>query len=565
MLIAAGTLRLPGSTQVGVRFDDEISYVLEARLWERCLTLATDGDAVRAAWSGDKSAVQARMNSLGIDFTDRYDKPSEGFTVLGAFTMLLVGDDPSSLVVLSAVCGTLSVLVLWAVGLLWVDRPVACGAALLLAVSPYHVLYCRTALPYATMGLFVLVGVLCWSMGYARRWTWRRAYLLAGISLGLALLCHFSSAIVIVVLALVDWSLRRSTAPVVTRDTSPATQPRLSCLWLAIGFSIPILSLEFAYRSARFVASITDAYLPLGRTYLEGWWHLIRVVVDLGVQTTGGGLVQWRTPLIYGGYFVHWHGYITLAFLMIGLAVAVRRRGGVRFAAALPMVVLLLLLFQRYSVARVLAPSLPLMYLCVAVGVASTLRWCRVPEWAKCGGAIVVAVLIVVPGVSKSVSLMSERSDLRQAVMFIQDHATGRAIVPIDTSTRSKYAVYNDGHLAHIDRRYLHRQGSPREVLDDLRRRGVEWVVADPQFWHYYDRDNPLAMACFTWWRSFYDELADQAELAAEFPHVSDYRWEFLAEGPGLECLPEMKARGDGPIRIYRIRKPIVTEVASGG
>jgi hypothetical protein len=47
------------------------------------------------------------------------------------------------------------------------------------------------------------------------------------------------------------------------------------------------------------------------------------------------------------------------------------------------------------------------------------------------------------------------------------------------------------------------------------------------------------------------NHLVDSAVLAVEFPHISDYRWEFLSEGPGVDLLSEMAREGDGALRIY--------------
>jgi len=44
-----------------------------------------------------------------------------------------------------------------------------------------------------------------------------------------------------------------------------------------------------------------------------------------------------------------------------------------------------------------------------------------------------------------------------------------------------------------------------------------------------------------------------EAALAAEFPHITGFEWEFLTEGPGLAHLDEMIEREAGTLRIYDI------------
>ncbi len=60
----------------------------------------------------------------------------------------------------------------------------------------------------------------------------------------------------------------------------------------------------------------------------------------------------------------------------------------------------------------------------------------------------------------------------------------------------------------------------------------------------------------FQWWQAMDARLRREAELVAEFPHMSTRRWWFLAEGPGLEFIADMTAKRGGPLKIYRLTPP---------
>ena len=143
IIAVASLLRLGGISEVGIRFDDEGAYVGDARLWHRCAATLLDGEAIRALRRHDKPAFQARLDAHGVDFGARYLKPSQGYTFLGALSMFVFGDRPAALLTLNALCGILTVAVVFGIGATLFNRPIALFAALLLAVSPYPLLYCR--------------------------------------------------------------------------------------------------------------------------------------------------------------------------------------------------------------------------------------------------------------------------------------------------------------------------------------------------------------------------------------------------------------------------------------
>ena len=123
--------------------------------------------------------------------------------------------------------------------------------------------------------------------------------------------------------------------------------------------------------------------------------------------------------------------------------------------------------------------------------------------------------------------------------------------VPIDTYHRSKYWLHLEGTGVDIVNGQFHKMGTPDEVVAKLRGDGVRWFIIDPQHWHFRDDPPGPRNRIYRWWDAMDAYLNAQARVAAEFPHLTDFGWEFLAEGPGLAHLDDMVRRNAGRLRVY--------------
>ena len=557
VLILAAVLRFGGITSVGIRFDDESWYVSDARLWHRCARTLIDGAAIEAAVQGDKQVFQQRMNAIGVDFAARYDKPSQGYTFLGALMMFVVGDRPAALLVTNALLGTLSVAVLYALGSVLFNRSIALCAALVMAVSPYHLVYCRSAMAETSAGLFILLGILAWALGHHGRWPWRRAYLCAGLALGYAITCHYRSAYVPIVLLIFDLFVARH-ARLIDLKT-PVCRPTAlrRWAWLALGAAAPILAIDAVFRTAYLAAAITDSYLP-GTAYLETCWRYLKFLRHVSPRGAGG---LWNPQVLsaYVAYFVHWHGVLAALVTAFGLFSIMRWRGKAKWVSVFVLVTVGILLFQRYVVARAISPVVPFLCLCLAVGVHELAGLWKPMAWRSPATALLLCLLLCAPALARSWSLSEKRSHLVDACDFVVDQG-GAVALPMDPR---KYTLYFEDHGTAVVRAEPETWSSPVEAtVADLRRQGIRWMITDPQRWHYRSPGDPWDVM-FHWWHAMEDHLRHNAALAAEFPHLADYRWEFMVEAPGLTALREMIESGGGPIRIYDLQgtKPGRVEV----
>lgn len=542
LLAVAALLRLPGITDVGVRFCDGSRYAGDARLWHRCARTLVDPAAWSAAATGDKGALKERMDAHGVDFSLRYTKPCQGFTALVAMMMFIVGDDPSAVAVTNAWLDVLTVALTAMVGAALGGRRVALMAAALMAVSPFALLYARSDLADASATFFVMAGLWLWlPCGECHRPRFRR--LLCGMALGYAVTCHFRTVSVpAFLMAAETWvyvvrRLRRDpNAPSITRFLR-------SSACFGMGVAGPTLAIEGVFQSARLAALLSDSFLPLmGFTDAASrWWAIsVRDEGDLAFHSVVGRALWDHVTSVHGVAFA--------VLALAGLALAVRRGGPIRIVAGLALVTLVALLFQRNAVARLLASIFPLVCLGVSVAAWSVIDGLGrfpLPKAVRAGVAAALAAWLAVPAVQSAHRLASTRSSVKDACRWLIERG-GPAVVP----QWAMYALYlDDAGVPVIAGEAICEVASPEATLADLKKRGVRWMVTDPQHWHH----GP-ATAEFRWWNALNERLAAGGPPAAQFTHMADYRREFLAEGPGPWRLPAMTAAGAGPIRIYDLQ-----------
>lgn len=554
IITVASTLRLGGIGEVGIRFDDEGAYVGDARLWHRCARVLLDGDALRAVAHRDKKAFQARLAAHGVDFAARYIKPSQGYTFLGAATMFVIGDRPAALLVLNAVCGVLTVVVLYGLGALLFNRPIALCAALFLAVSPYHVVYCRSAMTESTTAFFATLGLLVWVCGIKRGWSAARTYGLSGLLVGYAATCHLRSLYVVGILVLTEMLIFRWRDAMRDGLGAPIRQglKRWSCF--LVGLALPALTIEAVFLSARIAATASDSFLPLA-TYFEAFREWFRFGKDYyaieAARTAGTFGVSGVTYLTY---LLERHGAVAVTLSAVGLIAGLFKPGLARLPALLVLVTIALLWNGPSVIARALSTAVPEICLCSAVGLAALAGLLRRRVLLRNAVLTVLAVLVVGSGTRASMRLCRERSSVADACRFLASRGPAVAAVPIDTYHKSKYWLYLEGSDVTIRNDAVDRTESPAEVLRRWRGEGVRWLVMDAQRWHSREFPEGPRNQLFDWWERMNGHLVGQAYIAAEFPHISGFCREFLDEGPGPAFVGEMMAAQAGRLRIYDLQ-----------
>jgi hypothetical protein len=545
VLATAAAVRLPQIASVGVRYDDGAAYAADARLWHRCVRFLADPDARAALVGGDDAALEAARIHHGIDFGDRYPKPCQGFTFLVASMMFVLGEHPDVVLIVNAMLSVLSVLMLYRFVLLWGDRPAALLAAMLLAIAPYHVVYARTALVESTAGFFALVGVWMWARARMSKRGTARAYCLSGLALGYACTCHYRCGYVVVAVV-----LYKCVALVALWRRSGEGRSSLGLrlrygLWMGAGVLAPAIAIETVFRVARYSAAALGHELPLA-TYWEGLRYWLDLVSSQ-VRATGGTAVQWSAMGAYTSYVAHWQGAIFVGLAGFGAFLGLRRAGPARIALVLILVAIAVHATQPFMVARGPSAVVPFLCLLAGVGCAVSWRWSGRHRRIVRSGVVGLYLLAVMPAAKRSSDLLAQRSDIPAAARFVRQHG-GAVAGP----TVGKYALYLDeASIETVGLDKLAEDHQPGETLALLREMGVRWVITDPQYWSFPEHGRH-----FAWWSEFNRLVDETCTPAAWFPHISDYRWAFLAEGGCLDRLDAMRQTGVGPIRIHLVPPP---------
>jgi hypothetical protein len=564
VVLMAGALRFADITSAGIRFDDEVAYTVDARMWHRLARTLFDREAVCAVLDGERDVFARRLEAHGVDFNQRYAKPCQGYTFLAAAMMLLFGEGPEALLVLNALCGTLSVLVLFLLSRRAFGRNTALLAALILAVSPYHLLYCRGALAESSATLFILIGVWLWITGRSGRRARVWVYLLSGTALGYACTCHYKSAVILLIVLVCEvllWTARR--------PKRIALAPRLKRFWsvavlMVVGFVLPIAAIEVLFRALRMMTQAGGIPLPLA-TFIEAGVYWAGVVREVTAYLGTSGFPQPAVPpLLLAGHFLHWHGLAAGVLTLVGLVVTLRAHGTARVPAIIVLGVLLLYAFQPYALARMNAPLLPFLSLCLAVGIGCTVRALKAQRALVPVAAVLLVALLVPPTVSRSLELYGKPDHLENACLFLARQDPNLVAVPRGAT---RYELYLEGATAKLieldGARAVRSHTPPAQVIEELCAQGVRWVVTDPYCWY-----RPVGNAVLDWWLAFDQELRRTTPPAATFTHLADRRWAFLAEIGLLDSLPEMNRTNAGAIHIYDLQNtmpPVEWKIAQEG
>lgn len=538
VLLLAGYLRLDGIGQTSVRYCDGSWYAADARVWHRCARMALDPVTWGGLLNADKPLLRHQVAVHGLDFSERYYKPSQGYTFLVAAMMFLVGDTPAAAPTTNAWLSTMGVVVAYLLARRFFERGVAWAAALLLAVCPYDVVYARADLADASATFFLLAGTCAWAWQLSTPFpSWRRL-LCTGALFGYALTCHYRSLHLPILLAGIQL-LRtfKTDAP-----DAPCLPARLrewarQSLWMMGGLLVPALGIEAIFQAGALAARIADGWFPIGSYLITGTkWIQPHIAGETAGTFYLGGMAT------FVSYFTSWLGLPFLVLVVIGWRVTMRLRMESWILWIAPVVTMSLLLFQRSHVARAMSCAVPFVCLAAALGAWTVSRW-LVKRRAGVRACLLTLLLTVsaIHGAQHSMRLAQQRGDMPRACDQIA-RLDGLTVVP----NEMMYRIHTETQGV----RPLNGEAIPREstaaALAWLEGRGARYFVTDPQCWHHA----PLSDE-FRFWAGMEEYLRQHAVLIAEYPHLTDYRWEFLAEAGKTANYGKMVRSDGGPIRIF--------------
>ncbi len=170
-------------------------------------------------WFDEVFTLDTARQSLGHVLAGQDINNPPGFHLLAFFSVQVWGTSEYALRLVSAVAGTLTVPLMFVVGSLLSNRRVGLWAALLLAVSPFHVRYSQEARAYAVQAALTTASAACLLLAIARRKRWwigfgiataSNAYVQFGSFVVLAGQIAFVGLLATTHRLLKQWTIRRS-------------------------------------------------------------------------------------------------------------------------------------------------------------------------------------------------------------------------------------------------------------------------------------------------------------------------------------------------------------------
>lgn len=421
-VVVGVTLRFWGVTTKGLALTDEAGYVLIAQ------TLLQP-----VVWF-----VSRVSGGLVVDFTTHMnhfmgpfgqhvgytpgDKP--GFYLLLIMFGTPIGLPPYTAIIVSALFGSLSLVLVWRVASVGGDRWLGACSALLLALSPYHLLYSRLGLANIPASAFLLTAVLFSLRSYgAHSKTGERSYLVfSGLSLGYAFLVH-----PVVFPHIVAFGFAEAAVFFLDRDPARRWHTIWRLKWLVVSAVAPLLGVEVLSWAALWVKTMLFPSATWHDTYFTTLFSKI-----LG-DVTGRGSPELSFQV---SVLDSLEGIPSFVALLVGTAVCVWnfREFFYRMVAFQVWIPLVLWSVTGLQLPRSFAPGLPFWGVIVALGALCGAKWIsdRIPsvqrKAVERAAVTVIVATIVVWRLPMLGEILSLHSGYREAVAYLQEHGAERHI-----------------------------------------------------------------------------------------------------------------------------------------
>ena len=353
---------------------------------------------------------------------------------------------PFDTLLLSVAASLITVLVIVRLGTRAHSRAAGWTAGVLLAVSPYYLVYSRSGLHETTSVMFVMLALLALARARATSRGWS---VLTGALFAASITASYRWIIVPPLLGAMDFACaaaNRSIRAVLRR-----------WLWIALGFALPILAVESSYHILfrGFEQYSETSYLVFfpQKFSNEGAWDVQQLDY-------------------YPRLFARLDG-ITAGLLVVGGMFLLARQ---RFDALAPLG-LLLFGFIAFActttrLARSISLLLPLAYLAAGIALVSLWRWRRAGKVA----ATAAAVLLLLEQAPVLQRVIAMTSGYAEAIAWLDEHGERRVF---STMMPIAAAYLGTGNAVY----------PPPETSDMLayaRAEGIRYLLVDWQEYVWY-------------------------------------------------------------------------------
>lgn len=386
ILGCGSALRLYKISDIGPFIADEADYNLEAKyiysltrgIYRSLKLKVSEARTSEDLWRLEEQ--RAAVNSQMMGRSPWYARP--GQIVIMAATMAVLGPEPYTGPLVSAVAGILTLLLVFFFARSAYGTVAGLLAAAILAFSGIHVTYCRTGLTESLNTLIVITALFLYTMSRAHHSTRAKALLsVTGLLLGAGFIVHYRTALIIALIVILEIFRSRG-------ERNEGRTDKIKRLMALTGFAaIPVLLWELPYYLAVLALHRLEIIPPF-LTYFEQLLVHIFFVAHTNLASTAK-VFDFSNFLTYPYLFWKLEGAAMTAIIPAALTLALRERK----PADGPVTVLLVLPLLFYSLAQPNA-----RYAVLAAPFAAILAGrlvSRIGESRPAAAAILAAALIV--------------------------------------------------------------------------------------------------------------------------------------------------------------------------
>ena len=377
------------------------------------------------------ACVRFLAGAMGGEFRSLNDARTEDFYLWGR--------------AVTATLGTLTVLVVFRIGLRWGTR-YALLAAALLAVAPLHVRESHYVLTDVPVTFFVALTFLMSLTAHEKPSA--LAFAKAGALAGLAAATKYPGALAMVLPLVAAW---------MTADVRPS---RIAAALAVVGTGVLVFFLAAPYTLLD-LPGFLNGYAGLAAGYVNG------TVTE----------PAWLTYLKHLRLNLQWPATLLIAAgLALSVFRTVRGPGRVRWMLAIvfPLLYFWSISQQNYVFARYLLPIVPFLCLLAAVAVVagvSLLRRFAIPRAARTALIVGLTVAALLPPLTRSigfVKMISRQATVELAYNWVQQNVPKGAKIVVETRGIHLPPDYNWTHLSQLRQR----------DFAEYRNSGVDYLIA---------------------------------------------------------------------------------------
>jgi len=436
----------------GLFSHDEGYYFLGAK------TLATAANYIKIKFLGSKKErleLPRFGEYLRKEGGDYPVGAKHGFYILGAIGLLFFGVKDYAILYTSAIFGVLSIILIYLIAKNIFSEITAFLAALLLAVSPFHITYSRSGYSQVTATFFILLGIYFYLKATEKR---NKFLILAGLSFGYAVTCH-PNQLWIMSIFIFDFLVYKKIRRLITLIAS-SFLPLL--VMQAISLAAIYIAKSIGWKS---IEEINTLMLPyFGQVFKQG-------------KYAGGMSFLFEEPFFYAKLLLKFEGILTFSLFIIGtFFIALKKNMKYPETLIGLLAIFPFLLWSGYinKVARTILPIIPFILLVAAQGIKLFFDFLR-PRLSKISynfSFISLCAFLILEGVSLSLDDIKAKSGYPLAIDFLIKNGHLKHF----TSCTTLSACYMPENYKYV---YMPEEVSLLKAKEAFKNKGFRYLILD--------------------------------------------------------------------------------------